>query len=77
VEHTLLPHGLQDPSIKRMTEAISQDPTFMELAKDIQESMLSGGMSGMNLGGEGAEGAAREMPAMPNIDPSKYMEVCA
>lgn len=52
-----------------MTEAISQDPMFQEMAKEMQEAMLSGGMDGMSLGGE-AGGA----PQMPGVDPSKYMD---
>lgn len=43
---------VQDPTIQRMTEAIASDPGFMEMAKEMQESMLSGGMGGLNLGGE-------------------------
>lgn len=58
---------LQDPNIRRMTEAISQDPMFQEMAKEMQEAMLSGGMDGMNLGETGA-------PQMPGVDPSKYMD---
>lgn len=42
----------QDPTIQRMTEAIASDPEFMEIAKEMQESMLSGNMNGLNLGGE-------------------------
>ena len=73
-----------------MTQAIAQDPVFMEMAKEMQEAMLAGGMGGLNLGGEGGEGggeggaAARgpgAMPGMPGmppmpggIDPAKYMQ---
>lgn len=77
--------GSQDPNIRRMTEAIAQDPMFQEMAKEMQESMLAGGMGGLNLGERGAEesedagtanagsgGAAG--PGMPAIDPTKYME---
>ena len=28
--------SLQDPNIQRMTQAISQDPVFMEMAKEMQ-----------------------------------------
>ena len=52
-----------------MTEAISQDPVFQEMAKEMQEAMLSGGMDGLNIGAEG--GAAPQGPA---IDQGKYME---
>ena len=52
-----------------MTEALTQDPMFQEMAKEMQEAMLSGGMDGLNLEGEG--GAPAEMGAM---DPSKYMD---
>jgi hypothetical protein len=58
-----------------MTEAIAQDPSFQEMAKEMQEAM-----GGLNLAGEGADAAgaaagAGGMPAgMPNIDPSKYMQ---
>lgn len=45
-----------------MTEAIAQDPVFQQMAQDMQESMLSGDMSGLNIG----EG--------PQVDPNKYME---
>lgn len=60
---------IQDPNIRRMTEAISQDPMFQEMAKEMQEAMLSGGMDGLNIAGE-AGGA----PQMPGVDPSKYMD---
>lgn len=60
---------IQDPNIRRMTEAISQDPVFQEMAKEMQEAMLSGGMDGLNLGGEGGQ-----PPQMPAMDPSKYMD---
>jgi hypothetical protein len=53
-----------------MTEAIAQDPTFLEMAKEMQEAM-----GGLNLAGEGGEAAAGGMPAgMPAIDPMKYMQ---
>lgn len=68
-----------------MTQAIAQDPAFMEMAKEMQEAMLTQNMDGLNLGGEegAAEGgAARGVPGMPGmpgmsggIDPSKYMQV--
>ena len=71
----------QDPNIRRMTEAISQDPVFLEMAKELQDSMLAGGMGGLNMDGEpGAEGGAAPgampgaMPGMPPMDPAKYME---
>jgi hypothetical protein len=51
-----------------MTEALTQDPMFQEMAKEMQEAMLSGDMGAMNLEGEGG---ASGMPAM---DPSKYMD---
>ena len=73
-----------------MTEAISQDPMFQELARDMQASMLSGNMSGLNInegedigpaGDEDAErtganipGGMPGMPGMAGIDPAKYME---
>lgn len=78
LNHLLSSHLLpQDPNIRRMTEAIAQDPIFQEMAKEMQEAMLSGGMGGLNIGEEGAEGApagAAAPPAMPAIDPTKYME---
>jgi len=52
-----------------MTEAISQDPVFQEMAKEMQEAMLSGGMDNLNIGGEGAQA-----PQMPGVDPNKYMD---
>jgi len=56
-----------------MTEAIAQDPTFLEMAKEMQESM-----GGLNLAGEGADAAGAAAAAgaggMPGIDPSKYMQ---
>jgi hypothetical protein len=64
----MLQQMMNDPNIRRMTEAISQDPMFQEMAKEMQEAMLSGGMEGMNLG----ENAAA--PQMPGVDPSKYMD---
>ncbi|RMZ53817.1 hypothetical protein APUTEX25_003956 [Auxenochlorella protothecoides] len=65
---------MQDPTIQRMTEAIASDPEFMEIAKEMQESMLSGNMNGLNLGGEaGGSGAGGMPPGMPNVDPAKYM----
>jgi hypothetical protein len=80
---------LQDPNIQRMTQAIAQDPVFMEMAKEMQEAMLSQNMGGLDLNGGGGGGAPPVgampggmpgmMPGMPgmagNIDPSKYMEV--
>ena len=61
-----------------MTEAIAQDPVFQEMAKEMQDSMLAGGMGGLDLGAEGAEGAPAEAGAvprgMPPVDPTKYME---
>ena len=50
-----------------MTEAIAEDPAFQEMAREMQEAMLSGGMDGMSLGEGG------QPPAMPGVDPSKYM----
>ena len=48
--------------MQRMTQAISQDPVFMEMAKQMQESMLAGGMGGLALngGGVGALGVGGE-----------------
>jgi hypothetical protein len=50
-----------------MTEAISQDPAFQEMAKEMQESMLAGGMGGLNLGAGGGAAAEGEDagPAAP------------
>ncbi|KAK2079474.1 hypothetical protein QBZ16_003166 [Prototheca wickerhamii] len=69
---------MQDPTIQRMTEAIASDPGFMDIAKEMQESMMAG-MGGLNLNDEEAEAAAPGgfpggFPGgMPNIDPTKYM----
>ena len=57
-----------------------QDPVFMDMAREMQESMLAGGMGGLNLGeeregGEAAAPPAGMPPGMPPIDPNKYMEV--
>ena len=64
-----------------MTEAIAQDPVFQEMAKEMQDSMMAGGMGGLNLGEEdnpeaaaAAAATARGPAAPPAIDPSKYME---
>ncbi|GAB4816755.1 hypothetical protein N2152v2_003801 [Parachlorella kessleri] len=65
-----------------MTQAIAQDPVFMDMAREMQESMLAGGMGGLNLGEEGEREGGQEAPApgggmppgMPQIDPNKYME---
>jgi hypothetical protein len=67
--------SLQDPNIRRMTEAISHDPAFMEMAKEMHESILAGGMGGLSLG-EGASpaGGVPGMMMPPGIDPSRYME---
>lgn len=46
-----------------MTEALTQDPAFVQMATAMQEQMLAGGMGGLNLNGEGG-GAP---------DPSQYM----
>lgn len=68
-----------------MTQAIAQDPVFLEMAKEMQEAMLSQGMGGMNLNGEDAgeatEGAAPRaapaaaagMPGMPGMPPMPGM----
>ncbi|KAL4438040.1 hypothetical protein ABPG77_004261 [Micractinium sp. CCAP 211/92] len=76
---------MQDPNIQRMTQAIAQDPVFLEMAKEMQEAMLSQGMGGMNLNGEDAgeatEGAAPRaapaaaagMPGMPGMPPMPGM----
>jgi hypothetical protein len=62
-----------------MTQAISQDPVFMEMAKEMQEAMLSQNMGSMDINGGAAaseEAAApRAAPGMPPVDPAKYMQV--
>lgn len=80
--HARPPGCLQNPEIQRMTQAIAQDPVFMEMAREMQESMLGAGMGNLNLNeeeGAAAEGAAPRAPGippgMPNIDPAKYMQV--
>eukprot|EP00889_Picochlorum_renovo_P000747 jgi/Picre1/27777/NNA_000741.t1 len=65
----MLQQMMNDPNIRRMTEAISQDPVFQEMAKEMQEAMLSGGMDNLNIGGEGGQA-----PQMPGMDPNKYMD---
>jgi len=68
-----------------MTEAISNDPVFQEMAKGMQEAMLAGGMGGLTINSDededaGAAAAAGGlpgmpgMPSMPAMDPSKVME---
>jgi len=66
-----------------MTEAIAQDPVFAEMAKEMQEAMLSGDMGNLGLSSEDAgdaQGRAAAapgmppMPGMPGINPAKYME---
>jgi hypothetical protein len=80
---------MQDPSIKQMAEQIANDPSFMGLTQQLQESMAT------MMGGAGGEGAAAAgagggmppgmppgMPGMPpggmpdpsNFDPTKYMQ---
>lgn len=62
-----------------MTQAISQDPVFMEMAKEMQEAMLTQNMGAMDLNGGAAAGeeaaAQRGAPGMPPVDPAKYMQV--
>ena len=48
---------LEDPAIKAMTEQLTQDPAFMEMAAQMQSAMLSGEMGGLNLGGGAGAGA--------------------
>lgn len=52
------PAEMQDPSIKQMAEQIANDPSFKEIAKQMQESFgaMMGGMPGM----PGAPAAASE-----------------
>lgn len=50
---------MQDPSIKQMAEQIANDPSFMGLTQQLQESMAS------MMGGAGAEGAAAAGGGMP------------
>lgn len=58
-----------------MTQAIANDPIFAELAKELQENALTGGMSDLSIGGAEPAGAPEGMPAMmPGVDPNKYME---
>ena len=47
---------LEDPAIKAMTEQLTQDPAFMEMAAQMQSAMLSGEMGGLSLAGEGGAG---------------------
>ena len=47
-------HDTQDPNIQRMTQAISQDPVFMDMARQLQDSLV-GGMGGLSLGADGPE----------------------
>lgn len=64
-----------------MTQALANDPMFAELAKELNETGLEGGMGGLNLqegssaGGAGAAAAAAGAIA-PGGDPfqAKYME---
>lgn len=54
---------MQDPNIQRMTQAIAQDPVFMEMAKEMQEAMLNQNMGGLDInGGEGGAPAASTPP---------------
>lgn len=58
----------QDPSIMQMAQQISQDPSFQEMTKTLQESM-----QGLMSGAAAAEPeAAAEVAGPP--DPSKYFE---
>ena len=60
---------MQDPSIKQMAEQIANDPSFLGLTQQLQESMASmmGGAEGAAAGGAGAGAgaAAGGMPGMP------------
>jgi hypothetical protein len=57
---------MDDPQIRAMTEALTQDPAFVQMAAAMQEQMLAGGLGDLSLGeGAGAGG-------MP--DPSQYMD---
>ena len=71
--------------MQRMMQAVTQDPTFMEMARQMQDSLLSGGMGGLSLGGGGlgggapAEGGgdseAAPAPGALALDPAHYMQV--
>lgn len=79
---------MQDPTMQRMMQAVTQDPTFMEMARQMQESLLSGGMGGLSLGGGGLGGAlgsrapaegggdseAAPAPGALALDPAHYMQ---
>lgn len=60
---------MQDPSIKQMAEQIANDPSFMGLTQQLQDSMASmmGGAEGGAAAGAGAAagGAPGGMPGMP------------
>lgn len=63
---------MQDPSIKQMAEQIANDPSFMGLTQQLQESMASmmGGAEGAAAaGGAGAAAGAGAMPGMPGMPP--------
>jgi hypothetical protein len=75
------PTHTQDPSIKEMAEQIANDPSFMGMTQQLQETMA--GMMGGAGGAGGAGGMPPGMPGMPagggmpdpaNFDPSKYMQ---
>jgi hypothetical protein len=75
---------MQDPSIKQMAEQIANDPSFMGLTQQLQESMATMmGPEGAAAGGGGMPpGMPPGMPGMPpggmpdpsNFDPTKYMQ---
>jgi hypothetical protein len=68
-DFSALQNALNDPSIKQMAEQIANDPSFMGLTQQLQESMatMMGGAEGAGAGAAAAGGAAAGggIPGMP------------
>ncbi|KDD76634.1 hypothetical protein H632_c154p2, partial [Helicosporidium sp. ATCC 50920] len=66
-----------DPNIQRMTQALSNDPTFLEMAREVQDKMLTGELAGLNLSDEDGEARAPARggaEGAEGMDPARYME---